>query len=425
MSSNGDSSEKKGFAMNMNGAKKRLPLGSKPKAPFVSNNRRRVELDDDDDDSDDDGHNQVELLQGFEGNKATELNPKEEVKPLSIAPLANTDWRALARQKKQLYMPTRGMDPSLSSSASVTPQEPEIIGQTVSTFGLQVPTKTTSQETTAGTFDQLTETTTTTAVVTNTTQQDQPVKSLEAQAIEAIIQESTEGDNEKENGPALVIPADETESFRNDVQNRAEDTTMEDYENVPVEEFGAALLRGLGWNQGEGIGRNRKNTTPPVMTPVKQRDALLGLGAKPQEVEKDKKDDKKRRNRKADYDYKETSLFKKISKRRMDDKEERHSNMDDDEDHNNDYRSRRRDSPSRSSNSSSRDRERSSSSRSSSSSSRSSRDRRDYHKSGHRRSRSRSRSPPRRSGSHSHRSSSNSSSNSRSSSKHYNDRSRD
>ncbi|CAO3591101.1 unnamed protein product [Absidia cylindrospora] len=320
------------------------------------------------------------------------------------------------------------MDPSLSSSASATPQGPEIIGQTVSTFGLQVPTKTTSQETTAGTFDQLTETTTTTTVTTNTTQQDQSVKSLEAQAIEAIIQESTEGDNEKENGPTLVIPADETESFRNDVQNRADDTTMEDYEKVPVEEFGAALLRGLGWNQGEGIGRNRKNTTPPVMTPVKQRDALLGLGAKPQEVEKDKKDDKKRRNRKADYDYKETSLFKKISKRRIDDKEERHSNMDGDEDHSNEYRSRQRDSPSRSSSSGGRDRERSSSStssRSSSSSSRSSRDRRDYYKNEHRRSRSRSRSPSRRSGSHSHRSSSNSSSNSRSSSKHYKDRSRD
>lgn len=58
-----------------------------------------------------------------------------------------------------------------------------------------------------------------------------------------------------------MIPANETESFRNDIQTRPEDTTMEAYEKVPVEEFGAALLRGLGWNQGEGIGRNRKTTT--------------------------------------------------------------------------------------------------------------------------------------------------------------------
>lgn len=60
--------------MNMNGEKKKLPLGSKPKPPFFGNNRKRVGLDgDDDDDSDDeDEHNQVELVQGFEGNKATE-----------------------------------------------------------------------------------------------------------------------------------------------------------------------------------------------------------------------------------------------------------------------------------------------------------------------------------------------------------------
>lgn len=53
----------------------------------------------------------------------------------------------------------------------------------------------------------------------------------------------------------------ETEAFRNDVKDRAEDITIEDYEKMPVEEFGAALLRGLGWKKGEGIGRNRKNIT--------------------------------------------------------------------------------------------------------------------------------------------------------------------
>lgn len=54
---------------------------------------------------------------------------------------------------------------------------------------------------------------------------------------------------------------DETEALRNDLRDRPDDTTMEDYEKMPVEEFGAALLRGLGWQKGEGIGRNRKNIT--------------------------------------------------------------------------------------------------------------------------------------------------------------------
>lgn len=32
---------------------------------------------------------------------------------------------------------------------------------------------------------------------------------------------------------------------------------MEDYENVPVEAFGAALLRGMGWKDGQSLGRNK------------------------------------------------------------------------------------------------------------------------------------------------------------------------
>jgi hypothetical protein len=64
-------------------------------------------------------------------------------------------------------------------------------------------------------------------------------------------------DDDEDNGPKKVIHVDETLAFRDDVKNRPDETTMEDYENIPVEEFGAALLRGLGWNEGEGIGRNR------------------------------------------------------------------------------------------------------------------------------------------------------------------------
>lgn len=57
-----------------------------------------------------------------------------------------------------------------------------------------------------------------------------------------------------------VIPVNETIAFRDDIQNRPDETTMEEYERLPVDEYGAALLRGLGWSEGEGIGRNRKNT---------------------------------------------------------------------------------------------------------------------------------------------------------------------
>lgn len=31
--------------------------------------------------------------------------------------------------------------------------------------------------------------------------------------------------------------------------------TEEDYEQVPVKQFGLALLRGMGWKDGDGVGR--------------------------------------------------------------------------------------------------------------------------------------------------------------------------
>jgi hypothetical protein len=76
----------------------------------------------------------------------------------------------------------------------------------------------------------------------------------------AVFLESRGEVEEEEQGPKKVIPAvDETLAFRDDYEKRPDETTMDDYDRVPVEEFGAALLRGLGWNEGEGIGRNRKN----------------------------------------------------------------------------------------------------------------------------------------------------------------------
>ena len=50
------------------------------------------------------------------------------------------------------------------------------------------------------------------------------------------------------------------------------------YEALPVEEFGKALLRGLGWDESQGIGRKRQ------LVEAKQgvrRPERLGLGAAP------------------------------------------------------------------------------------------------------------------------------------------------
>lgn len=63
----------------------------------------------------------------------------------------------------------------------------------------------------------------------------------------------------------------EEELLRSDLNYKPSEPTLEDYNRVPVEGFGMALLRGMGWKEGQN-----QNTLPEV----KKRSNLLGLGAK-------------------------------------------------------------------------------------------------------------------------------------------------
>ncbi|KAI9735791.1 MAG: hypothetical protein M1818_006400 [Claussenomyces sp. TS43310] len=108
-----------------------------------------------------------------------------------------------------------------------------------------------------------------------------PEKTDDERAIEALM--GIEGDKKH---PDLVIPAvgtdldgeslsppgNEEDAFRRAIRNAPDVSTLEDYERVPVEEFGAALLRGMGWKEGVNKVERPKD--------VKRRQNLLGLGAR-------------------------------------------------------------------------------------------------------------------------------------------------
>lgn len=72
--------------------------------------------------------------------------------------------------------------------------------------------------------------------------------------------------------------ANEDDSFRSDVASRPDSASLDGYAAVPIEEFGAALLRGMGWKEGDAVGkRKHQKVTARV---VERRPALLGIGAK-------------------------------------------------------------------------------------------------------------------------------------------------
>ncbi|KAL7626007.1 hypothetical protein AAE478_002776 [Parahypoxylon ruwenzoriense] len=66
----------------------------------------------------------------------------------------------------------------------------------------------------------------------------------------------------------------EQDAYRRRVEDAAEISTIEEYEQIPEGEFGAAMLRGMGWN-GEERGSKPKE--------AKRRPHLMGLGSKEDE----------------------------------------------------------------------------------------------------------------------------------------------
>lgn len=50
----------------------------------------------------------------------------------------------------------------------------------------------------------------------------------------------------------------DTARFREDLKTLPADPTLDAYERMPVEDFGLALLRGMGWADGQGVGRKKE-----------------------------------------------------------------------------------------------------------------------------------------------------------------------
>jgi G patch domain/KOW motif-containing protein len=77
--------------------------------------------------------------------------------------------------------------------------------------------------------------------------------------------------------PGTIGIEDDELKFKTDVALRPEVCTAEEYENTPIEQFGAAMLRGMGWKEGEAIGGINKGLAEPIE--FVPRPHGLGLGA--------------------------------------------------------------------------------------------------------------------------------------------------
>jgi len=218
---------------------------------------------------------------------AIRLNGKKKVdKPLVIPALKNKDWREIARKRRNAaqYVPPSatagtGVDGSVGGLGTK-----DTINSGPVLSGLQIKQRLVS----VTQHEDVEETTEVAMQVVEQETEDQ-------KALRAILAEAS-GETQQE-GPILDIippPMSETDALKQDVEELPDAATLDDYARVPVSQFGAALLRGMGWKEGTAASRKPgKGLVEPYLPSA--RPALLGIGAKEQEVFDDGSKNNKRK----------------------------------------------------------------------------------------------------------------------------------
>jgi len=125
-------------------------------------------------------------------------------------------------------------------------------------------------------------------------------KTLDELAAEALINDA-KNLPEQNNNIKNILPitlqhaiegieniTDEEERFKYDLESRPDEANEEGYENMPIEMYGYAMLRGMGWDEGKTIGLNNRGLTTPIEF-VPRAGFRLGLGATPKVLEVKKK----------------------------------------------------------------------------------------------------------------------------------------
>jgi len=251
-----------GFSISLGAA--RDPSGSSPKTKSQASNgvkRSHAALHDDSDEED--ASIKQEVTHFGRSGAFDVARPKVTKEALIIKPQANRDWKqANKANKRQKYgIPDeRSVDNAVLKEAEVEKAKPK--------FGLNVfkeNGEATNGHAEAGKDEH----------VADVEEAPEPVKvkTDDERAMDALLGKGVESD--------LVLPAaNEEEAFQRDFRDAPDSATLDEYAAVPVEQFGAALLRGMGWKEGMGIGNQKGKKLEKAKMPEK-RPALLGIGAKP------------------------------------------------------------------------------------------------------------------------------------------------
>ena len=200
---------------------------------------------------------------------AISIDAQQDKGPLVIPRRPNRDWREESRRKRQRNTLPAETEQTRANGSSANEKKDTVNGGRIA-YGLTVIENKEQQD--EDPTDKGERNGASSEPATAETAQPAP-KTDDQLALEALLGEKPKS--------TLVLPAVVTEeqAFKRDYDSAPDMATLEEYEAVPVEEFGAAFLRGMGWKDGEQIGRRRaEQTSKPRL--LERRPALLGIGAK-------------------------------------------------------------------------------------------------------------------------------------------------
>ncbi|KAG2336502.1 hypothetical protein BDR05DRAFT_1013899 [Suillus weaverae] len=241
---------------------------------------------DSDDEEESDGRLEDELITSF--NK---FGTKAPTGPLVIPSKPNPDWREAARRRRagvarlipDSAKASTGADRSVGGlgTRDTLNSGPQLSGIKFGNKEVKVDTSTTSTD-----------------GETNMTIEEHINAIIEETEDQKALRALLAGDVDlAPQIDSIPVPPSETDALQQDVADLSDVATIDDYARVPITAFGAAMLRGMGWVDGGAVTSSERAKKNALVEPYlpKSRPALLGIGAKEQEVLDDGSKKKKRR----------------------------------------------------------------------------------------------------------------------------------
>ncbi|KAJ8521191.1 hypothetical protein ONZ45_g2098 [Pleurotus djamor] len=259
---------------NLNDSNPGSPLARSTTSSPKPKDKAVVYYNEQDSSDEEDDNIQDELVSGFDQFGVQRVTPKKKPEgPLVIPALKNRDWRDLARKRRTTnqFVPTAGAAQTGADGSVGGLGTRDTINSGPVLVGLQTKKRKTDVEARVEVKEEERDT----DVKMEVEEETEDQKAL--RAILAGVNGSE--DNQRKND---VIPVSEDDAYKQDVVELPESATLNDYERVPVAQFGAALLRGMGWKEGTAASKKGKGPVEPYLPQA--RPALLGIGAKEKEV---------------------------------------------------------------------------------------------------------------------------------------------